>query len=422
MFIDEAEIKVISGRGGDGVVHFRREKYVPYGGPDGGDGGRGGSVIIEVNPKLNTLFHFRQKSLYKATDGAAGGKQNMTGRSGEDLIIMVPPGTMIYDKNSNHLLGDLLDGGQQLLIARGGKGGRGNTHFANSIRQTPRIAEKGEPAEEKILRLELKLIADIGIIGVPNAGKSTLLARATNAKPKIAPYPFTTLEPNLGVAALDDDTILTLADVPGLIEGAHQGIGLGLDFLKHVQRTKVLIHLLDGQSEDIIADYTQIKSEIALFDPNLAKKPQIVAINKIDLPEVRERAVTFQAELAKRFGLKEIWLISALSGENVRSLLYNAAKLLNTLEPSESGVEEIPIYKMEKDPKEFSIVKTKEGWMVVGEAIERAAAMTYWDYPQSVRRFQKILTTLGVEQGLRAAGVQEGDTVCIGDFELEWSD
>ncbi len=422
MFIDEAEIRVISGKGGDGVVHFRREKYIPFGGPDGGDGGKGGDVILEVDPKINTLFHFRQQTLFKAKDGAPGGKQNMTGRSGDDLVIMVPPGTLVYDKNTNRLLGDLVEAGQRLIVARGGKGGRGNTHFANSVRQTPRIAEKGEPSEEKLLRLELKLIADIGIIGVPNAGKSTLLARVTNAKPKIAPYPFTTLEPNLGVAVLDTETILTIADVPGLIEGAHQGLGLGLDFLKHVQRTKVLIHLLDGLSSDPIADYGQINSEIALFDPNLAKKPQLVAINKVDLPEVRQKAVTLQKELIKRFRLKEVWLISAVSGENIRPLLYKAAELLKSIPEPEPQAEEIPLYQMEKDPKEFSIIKTEEGWRVIGDAIERAASMTYWEYPQSVRRFQKILATLGVEDALRKAGVQEGDTVLIGEFELEWSD
>ncbi len=422
MFIDEAEIKVISGKGGDGVVHFRREKYIPFGGPDGGDGGKGGDVILEVNPKINTLFHFRQKTLFKAQDGAPGRKQNMTGRSGEDLVIMVPPGTLVYDKGSNQLLGDLVEAGQRLIIARGGKGGRGNSHFANSVRQTPRIAEKGEPPEERMLRLELKLIADIGIIGVPNAGKSTLLARVTNAKPKIAPYPFTTLEPNLGVAVLDNDTILTIADVPGLIEGAHQGLGLGLDFLKHVQRTKVLIHLLDGMSNDIVADYGQINSEISLFDPNIAKKPQIVAINKVDLAEVRQKAAAIQQEFAKRFNLKEVWLISAVSGENVRALFYRVAELLKKIPEEELPTASIPLYQMEKDPKEFTIIKNDESWQVVGEAIERAASMTYWEYPQSVRRFQKILAALGVEEALRKAGVQEGDTVLIGDFELEWSD
>lgn len=422
MFIDEVVIQVISGKGGDGVVHFRREKYIPYGGPDGGDGGKGGDVILEVNPKLNTLYHLKQKKRYKAQDGASGGKQNMTGKSGEDFIIQVPPGTLVYEYTSNNLLADLVQDGQRFTAAKGGKGGRGNTHFANSVRQAPRIAEKGEPAQEITLRLELKLIADVGIIGVPNAGKSTLLARVTNAKPKIAPYPFTTLEPNLGVAVLDIDHTLTIADVPGLIEGAHQGVGLGLDFLKHVQRTKVLIHLLDGQSEDILADYSQINTEMSLFDENLARKPQIVAINKIDLPEVRERAIKTQQELAEKFGLSDVWIISAVSGENVKALLYRTSELLQSIPAEVVSSEDLPVYRPEKDPRDYQIVETEEGWRVIGEAIERAAAMTYWEYPQSVRRFQKILSALGVEEGLRKAGVQEGDTVFIGDFELEWFD
>ena len=225
MFIDQAEITVHSGKGGDGAVHFRREKYVPRGGPDGGDGGRGGDVILEVAPTLNTLFAFRNKSKFRAQDGANGAKQNMTGRSADDLVIQVPPGTLVYDTKTSELLGDLVENGQRLVVAHGGRGGRGNTHFASATRQVPRIGEKGEPGEERALRLELKLIADIGIVGVPNAGKSTLLAAVTNAKPKIAPYPFTTLEPNLGVADLDEETTLVLADIPGLIEGAHRGWG-----------------------------------------------------------------------------------------------------------------------------------------------------------------------------------------------------
>ncbi len=422
MFIDEAVIFVKAGKGGDGVVHFRREKYIPFGGPDGGDGGKGGDVILEVNPSLNTLYHFRQKKNYKAQDGAPGGKQNMTGKSGEDLIIHVPPGTLVYKADSGELLGDLTEKGQRLIVARGGRGGRGNTHFATPVRQAPRIAEKGEPAEEIRLRLELKLIADVGIVGIPNAGKSTLLAQLTNAKPKIAPYPFTTIEPNLGVAVIDDDFSLTLADVPGLIEGAHQGVGLGVDFLKHVQRTKVLIHLLDGLSEDPIADFHQINSEMALFDPYLSKKPQVVALNKVDLPEVREKAEIVLQTLQKQSGVEKVWQISGLTGENVREMLYHVVTVLKALPEIKKPEEEIPLYRLPKDPRQFEIIRTEEGWRVSGEAIERAAAMTYWEYPQSVRRFQKILQALGVEEGLRSAGVQEGDTVFIGDFELEWVD
>jgi GTPase len=419
MFIDQADIYVQAGKGGDGVVHFRREKFVPRGGPDGGDGGRGGDVILEVSPTLNTLSAFRQQTRFKAEDGSAGAKQNMTGRSGKDLIIPVAPGTIIFDASSGELIGDLTDPGQQLIVAKGGRGGRGNARFANSVRQVPRIAEKGAPAEERSLRLELKLIADIGIVGVPNAGKSTFLSAVTNAKPKIAPYPFTTLEPNLGVANLDAETSLVLADIPGLIEGAHMGVGLGHDFLRHIQRTRVLIHLLDGTAEDPLLDLAQINSELALFDPRLGEKPQVVGFNKMDLDFVQERWPKLEKELKKR-GYEPI-SISAVAGTNVRQLLYRAHQLLQEA-PEPEVVEETPVYRSETDPGEFTIDREPDGWRVKGVSIERAAAMTYWELEDSVRRFQRILTALGVDKALREAGVQEGDTVYIGDFELEWAD
>src|SRR5512141_239131 len=296
MFIDEAVILVRSGRGGDGMMHFHREKYVPRGGPDGGDGGRGGDVIFEVLPTISTLQAFRHVTRYIAADGKGGGPNDMSGKSADDLVIPVPAGTVLYDALTGELLGDLTDPGQRLVVCKGGRGGRGNPHFKSATHQAPRTAERGEPGQEKRLKLELKLIADIGLIGVPNAGKSTLLSVLTNAKPKIAPYPFTTLEPNLGVAKVDDDTTLVLADIPGLIEGAADGAGLGHDFLRHVQRTRVLVHLLDGLSTDPIADYSQINTEMSLFDPELAHKPQIVALNKIDQPEVQERLPTLKKD------------------------------------------------------------------------------------------------------------------------------
>jgi GTPase len=419
MFIDQAKIHVRAGRGGDGVVHFRREKYVPRGGPDGGDGGKGGDVILEVVATLNTLSSFRHQTRYQAEDGANGAKQNMTGRSGADLVISVPPGTIVINDDSQEVFGDLVAPAQRLVVARGGRGGRGNTHFANAVHQAPRIAERGEPSEERNLRLELKLIADIGIVGVPNAGKSTFLAAVSNAKPKIAPYPFTTLEPNLGVTILDEETSLVLADIPGLIEGAHQGVGLGHDFLRHIQRTRVLIHLLDGLAADPLVDLAQINSELALFDPDLAKKPQVVALNKIDLPEVQER----WPDIARRLKGKgyEAFSISGVAGTNVRKVLYRAAQLLQAAPPP-APVAEMPVYRVESDPQAFTIERSGEGWRVRGEAIERAAAMTYWEHFQSVRRFQRIMETLGIDKALRQAGVQVGDTVYVGDFELEWQD
>ena len=403
------------------MVHFRREKFIPMGGPDGGDGGKGGDVIFEVKSTLNTLSSFRQNQKFKAEEGVKGGPSQRSGRNGKDLIVYVPPGTVLYDADTGDLIGDLTQPGQKLTILKGGRGGRGNQHFATSRNQAPRTAEKGEPAEEKRLKLELKLIADIGLIGVPNAGKSTLLSVLTNARPKIAPYPFTTLEPNLGVANIDDDTTLVLADIPGLIEGASHGAGLGHEFLRHIQRTRVLIHLLDGLSEDPIADYSQTNSELSLFDPNLAKKPQLVALNKIDQPEVQERLKDIQKKFKKQ--KVELMTISGLARTNTRDLLIKAYQKLAETPPLEEVEPPMPVYRPKEDPREF--VVRREGaneWRISGAAIERAASMTYWQHDGSVRRFQKIMGALGVDQALRSAGVQEGDTVAIGDFELEWQE
>lgn len=429
MFIDQALIRIRSGKGGDGAVHFRREKFVPRGGPDGGDGGKGGDVILEVDTHLNTLYAFRRRSVFQADDGKKGAKSNMTGRSAEDLVIKVPAGTNIYLDPSGQMLGDLVESGQRLMVARGGRGGRGNAHFTSAVRQVPRIAEKGEPGEELSLRLELKLIADVGIVGVPNAGKSTLLAALTNARPKIAAYPFTTLEPNLGICELDTENQIVLADIPGLIEGAHQGLGLGYDFLRHIQRTRVLIHLLDGLAEDPVLDFAQINSELALFDPHLVEKPQLVALNKVDLPEVQARWPAIEKGLKESIKSRspafrihpEIYTISAQNRQNLKPLILQAAQLLQEM-PVEQKVEDLPVYRFESDPQAFTITRTGSGWSVRGEAIERAAKMTYWEHYQSVRRFQKILEALGIDRALREAGVQSGDTVMIGEFELVWQD
>ncbi len=422
MFIDQAEIFVASGKGGDGMVHFRREKYVPRGGPDGGDGGRGGDVILEVRTSVNSLQAFRHTIRFAAKEGKGGGASKRYGRSADDLIIPVPAGTVVYDAITNELIGDLTTIGQTLVVCKGGRGGRGNTHFKSSTHQVPRTGEKGEPGEEKRLRLELKLIADIGIIGVPNAGKSTLLSVLTNAKPEVAPYPFTTIVPNLGVAYIDEDTSVVLADIPGLIEGASQGKGLGHDFLRHVQRTRVLIHLIDGLSEDPIADFSQINGELALFDPKLFQKPQIVAFNKMDQPEAQARWPEIKKQLAKK-GFKNPLKLSGLARDGVRELLIAAYQLLQETPVVEDADAPMPVYRPPEDPTEFEV--KREGptdWRLVGPAIERAAAMTYWEHDGSLRRFQKLMVTLGVDEALREAGVQEGDTVHIADFELEWQD
>lgn len=425
MYFDEVEIEVSGGKGGDGVIQFRREKFVPRGGPDGGDGGHGGSVVLRVDQHQNTLSNFRYKRQFKAKDGIRGKGKNQTGASGDDLIIKVPAGTMVFDEEDGGFVGDLVSDGQEIKICKGGRGGRGNTRFKTSKNKAPRIAEKGEPPEEKTIRLELKLIADVGIIGVPNAGKSTLLSVVSNAKPKIAPYPFTTLQPNLGVVNLEDDIQLILADIPGLIEGAHRGEGLGHDFLRHIQRTRVLIHVLDGLADEPFLDFAQINSELALFDPALGDKPQIVVLNKKDMPEVELKWSSVKKDL-KGKGYKDIFLISAINNQGIKPVLYRAAELLKEVPAYEyrspMDEEEIPVYRFDNDPQDYIILRTDRGWRVSGKALERAAAMTYWEHFQSIRRFHRILETMGVDKALRDAGVQPGDTVSIGDHELEWDE
>lgn len=425
MYFDEVVIEVTGGKGGDGVIQFRREKYVPRGGPDGGDGGHGGSILLEVDKHKNTLSEFRHKKQFRAQDGTRGKGKNQTGASGDDLVIKIPPGTMVFDESDGRLMGDLVDQGQQLQVCKGGRGGRGNTRFKTSKNKAPRIAEKGEPPEEKIIRLELKLIADVGIIGVPNAGKSTMLSVVSNAKPKIAPYPFTTLQPNLGVAELDNDNQLILADIPGLIEGAHRGEGLGHDFLRHIQRTRVLIHLLDGISEEPILDFAQINSELALFDPALGDKPQIVVLNKMDLPEVKKKWPQVKSQLLEK-GYQDIFSISAITKQGIMPVLYRAAKLLEEAPVYEYkppvDEDELPVYRFEKDPQNYVILKTDRGWRITGEALERAAAMTYWEHFQSIRRFHRILEAMGVDVAMKEAGVLPGDMIFIGDHELVWEE
>jgi GTP-binding protein len=417
MFIDEVVIEIQSGKGGDGIVHFRREKYVNRGGPDGGTGGKGGDIIFRVNPHLNTLEKFRHRTIFIAENGRRGGVKNQTGRSAENLIINVPPGTIVREVGTGGQIADLVEENKEVIVCPGGRGGRGNTRFANSHNQAPRIAEKGEPGDEKTLHLELKLIADVGIIGMPNAGKSSLLASVTNAKPKIANYPFTTLVPNLGVAVLDEEITMILADIPGLIEGAHTGIGLGDTFLKHIQRTKVLIHLLDGLSQDQMADFAQINTELSLFDPDLGKKPQVVAINKIDLPDVREKLEGIK-KVFKEKGI-EVSIVSTVSHENTRKLLWRAKKLLDELPDVQKEIS-LPVYHPESKEKAFEVIKTDKGWVIKGGAIERAAEMTYWEYIESVRRFHRILESMGIGDALRDSGIREGDSVHICDHEFEW--
>jgi len=416
-FFDEATIHVRAGKGGNGMVSFRREKFVPFGGPNGGNGGAGGSVYLVANRHLNTLIQFRRKQHFEAEPGNPGEGKDMHGRSGQDLWIDVPLGTVVRDAKTGELLADLLQEGQKVLAVQGGRGGRGNTAFKSPTNQAPRIAEKGEPGQIRSLKLELKLIADVGIAGVPNAGKSTLLAAVSAARPKIADYPFTTLTPNLGVATLDDRT-LVLADIPGLIEGAHDGAGLGIRFLRHIERTRVLIHLLDGAAADPLADLESINAELAFFSDKLAHKPQIVALNKMDLPQAQERWPQVQKAMHER-GLPG-FAISAATGQGTRELLFAVLHALDELPAEAPGADEARVYRPEEDEDAFEIVKEGERFRVKGRRVERAAAMTDWNNDETVARFQRILKAMGILEALQQAGVGPGSTVVIGDHELEW--
>ncbi|MCK6578189.1 MAG: GTPase ObgE [Anaerolineae bacterium] len=418
--LDQVKIYVRSGDGGDGAIAFRREKYAPHGGPAGGDGGRGGDVILRAVRGLNTLAPFSRKIHFKAEHGERGGQSNRTGASAEGLIVDVPPGTVVRDAANGEVVADLVRPGDSVVAARGGRGGKGNARYATSSNQAPRVAEKGEPGAEAWLILELRLIADVGIVGVPNAGKSTLLSVISNARPKIADYPFTTLEPNLGVVLMDDRD-LVVADIPGLVEGAHLGVGLGHAFLRHVQRTRLLIHLINGASQDPLADYNQINQELALYDERLRERPQIVAFNKIDLPEAQERLEAFQKALAAEN--VEVLPISGATRQGLQTLIQRVFAIYDALPDQTPIIETMPVYDLPEEQLAFTIETMEEGvFRVVGKRIERAAAMTYWDYEEAILRFQRMLDTLGVTDALRRAGVKEGDSVFIGEHELEWSD
>lgn len=420
--IDQAKIFVASGAGGAGMIAFRREKYVPHGGPAGGDGGRGGDVVVRVNPKMNTLSAFARRVHFKADPGNKGGTSTKTGRSAAPITIEVPPGTLIKDGETGDTLADLVRPDDVVVVARGGRGGKGNARFPTAQNQAPRYAEKGEPGEERWLVLELRLLADVGIVGVPNAGKSTLLSVISNARPKIANYPFTTLEPNLGVVVMDNRD-LVVADIPGLVEGAHMGVGLGHAFLRHVQRTRLLVHLLNGDSDDPIADYNQINVELALYDEKLGQRPQIVVFNKIDIPEAAEKWPAVREALHKR-GIEAV-AISGVTQNGLRPLVATLFERLDVIKAAESApvAEAMPVYELPPEEVVFSIEQVEDhAFRVSGKRIERAAAMTYWDYEEAVLRFQRTLEFLGIMAALREAGIQEGDSVYIGENELEWSD
>jgi GTP-binding protein len=417
IFFDEANIQVRAGDGGNGCVSFRREKFVPFGGPNGGKGGKGGDVYLVASSHLNTLLQFQRQSRFKAERGEHGRGKDQYGKSGDDLVIEVPEGTVVFDADTGEPLADLTEDGQRTLVARGGRGGRGNAAFATPTNQAPRIAEKGEPGEERTLRLELRLIADVGIVGMPNAGKSTLLSVVSAARPKIADYPFTTLVPNLGVVEVDQDTFV-MADIPGLIEGAHEGAGLGDKFLRHIQRTRVLVHLLDGASPDPLTDLAAINEELGLFSSDLAQKPQLIALNKMDLPQAQAEWPKIARTLKKR-GI-EAASISAATGEGVQELLRRVAAMLRELPVETAAAPEPKVFRPKPDEDAFQILRENDYWRVRGTKVERAAAMTNWDLDEAVLRFQRILDAMGITDALRQAGAGSGDTVVIGDAVLEW--
>lgn len=415
MLVDRATIAVQAGDGGNGAATFRREKYVPRGGPDGGDGGRGGSVYLVADPHMHTLLDFLHERQFRAEAGGHGRRKKQHGAAGDDREIRVPLGTVVRDGDGN-LLGDLTMADQRLLVARGGRGGLGNVHFATATRQAPRIAQKGEPGEERCLHLELKLIAEVGIVGLPNAGKSTLLAAISRARPKIAEYPFTTLEPNLGVATVGERSFV-VADIPGLIEGASRGAGLGYEFLRHAERTRVIIHLLDGAQEDPLARLDVVDGELAAYSPALAGKPQVVALNKLDLPEARERCAALRPVLTDRG--TPLHGISAATGEGVRDLLVAVVRALEAAPAPPAP--ELPVVRPQP-PEAFRVVPEAEGFRVAGQRVERLVAMTDLGNDEAVDLLERQLGRMGVLAELERAGVQPGDVVRVGKAELLWGE
>ncbi len=433
MFYDQATITVTGGNGGNGAMHMRREKYEPRGGPDGGDGGRGGSVYVEADAGLNTLLPFRFKRHFKAEHGRPGGEKKQHGRAGGDLTIKVPPGTLVRDGRTAEIVADVVEPGRRFLVARGGKGGLGNVHFATSTQQTPEFAQKGEPGEERELELELRVIADVGLVGFPNAGKSSLLAAISAARPKIADYPFTTLEPNLGVVGIDDESFV-VADIPGLIEGAHRGAGLGDQFLRHLERTRLLVHVLDAagvEGRDPLTDFRAINEELTQYSATLALLPQLVAANKMDLPEAREKWEVLRGEL-QRMGI-EAFPVSAATREGLERLLRAVARRLAEIrrDDAEHAAEQRPadfavapdhqVYTPMGQAQVVDVHRAPDGvFEVSGRAAERAVQMTELENEAALKYLQRRLRQTGVTAALEKAGVKPGEMVRIAGVELEW--
>ncbi|WP_010270783.1 GTPase ObgE [Paenibacillus senegalensis] len=430
MFVDKAKIYVKAGDGGDGIVAFRREKYVPEGGPAGGDGGRGGDVIFRVDEGLRTLMDFRYKRHFKAQPGVKGRNKSMHGANAEPLIVRVPPGTVVIDDDTQEIIADLVHHNQEVVVAKGGRGGRGNTRFVTASNTAPEISENGEEGQERWVVLELKVMADVGLVGFPSVGKSTLLSVVSAARPKIADYHFTTLTPNLGVVDAGEGRSFVMADLPGLIEGAHTGVGLGHEFLRHVERTRVIVHVVDmsaGEGRDPYDDWLKINEEVRLYNAKLENRPQLVVANKMDMPQAEENLQEFRTKLKDNHGIEKVYPISAAAHQGVQELVYAIADQLDQL-PEELTVEEVAaveerkIYRYEtnKEENDFTIHRENDIFVVESASIEKLMKRTNFGSHDAVLRFGRILRKMGVDQELRKRGATDGQTIRIGDFEFEF--
>lgn len=430
MFVDQVKIYVKGGDGGNGMVAFRREKYVPKGGPAGGDGGKGADVVFEVEEGLRTLMDFRYQRHFKAPRGEHGMSKNQHGKNSKDMIVKVPPGTVVTDAETNEIIADLVEHGQRAIIARGGRGGRGNSRFATPANPAPELSEHGEPGQERDVILELKLLADVGLVGFPSVGKSTLLSVVSSAKPKIAEYHFTTIVPNLGMVETEDGRSFVMADLPGLIEGAHSGVGLGHQFLRHIERTRVIVHVIDmaaTEGRDPYEDYVTINTELQEYNLRLTERPQIIVANKMDMPEAEENLKIFKEKLTDDY---PIYPISAITRQGLRDLLFAVADKieqtpefpLHEEELENTGIHRV-LYKHESEQTEFVITRDPDGSFVVsGHAVERLFKMTDFSRDESIKRFARQLRGMGVDEALRERGAKNGDTVRLMDYEFEFLD
>ena len=421
MFYDQAKIYVKGGDGGAGIVAFRREKYVPEGGPSGGDGGRGGAIIFVGDEGLRTLVDFRYKRHYKGDRGDNGQAKNMSGRSGEDFVLRIPVGTVVLNDDTGEVMADIIEHGQRVVVAAGGRGGRGNARFMSNTNKAPTLAENGEPGEEHWLRLELKLLADVGLVGFPNVGKSTLISKVSAAKPKIADYHFTTLVPNLGVVELEDGQSFVMADIPGLIEGAHSGAGLGHEFLRHTERTRLILHVLDisgSEERDPLEDFKTIQEELRLYSSELAKRPFLIVANKMDIPGAEDYLQRLKETVS---GEQEIFAVSAATGVGLQPLLYRIAQLLpDTPVPETFTLPAEHLVTKAQSDKRFEIMKEEGVFVVSGKEIEKHVKMTFFESEAGVYRLQNILKAMGIDDALRAEGIKEGDKVEIAGISFDW--